>query len=150
MLLSTVVRSPRMNIDVADFVVQSGYTVMDLVLGNVISGSFLRKLLKVKLHNDISKRTRILFGVTFRNINYIRFQNNRPDLAVTVIKTVGGSNRTVVSQTVFAAGDTESGGTTFVIENVESFGASCRRRGVFRGKLWLCGGFRVTVKRVWM
>lgn len=91
----------------------------------VLSFGDRRKLLKIKLHNGISKKTRILFGVTFRNINYIRFKNNRLDL--TVIKTVNGGNRTVVSQAVFAAGDTESGDTLFVVENVESLGAGCRR-----------------------
>ncbi|CAI8608040.1 unnamed protein product [Vicia faba] len=60
-------------------------------------------------------------------VERVRFKNNRPDLAVTVIKAVNGGNRTAVSQPVFSAGDTESGDAAFVIENVESLGAGFRR-----------------------
>jgi len=95
----------------------------------VLSFGNRRKLLKIKLYNGISKKTRILFSITFRNINDIRFQNNGPDLTtvITVTKTVNGSNGTVILQTVFTSDDTETSNTTFVVKKIESLGASRRR-----------------------
>ncbi|KAF1873486.1 hypothetical protein Lal_00027524 [Lupinus albus] len=73
-----------------------------------------RELLEIKFDNCISEETRVLFSVTLRHINYIRFQNNGPDLTVTV-EPVNRGDGAVISESVFASSDAETSDVSVIV-----------------------------------
>ncbi|CAJ2670845.1 unnamed protein product [Trifolium pratense] len=91
-----------------------------------ILGKF-RERLKIAPKNGINKNTSIISGVSRRNINDVRFNNNRTGAVVTVgigdRTRMKSGDRTVVREPVIAADHAEADNVAFIVEDFESFGA---------------------------
>ncbi|GAU29757.1 hypothetical protein TSUD_161620 [Trifolium subterraneum] len=89
--------------------------------------SEFRERLKIAPKNGINKNTSIISGVSRRNINDVRFNNNRTGAVVTIgvrdRTRMKSCNRTVVSKPVIATDHAETDDVAFIVENFETFGA---------------------------
>lgn len=90
-----------------------------------ILGEF-RERLKIAPKNGINKHTSIISGVSRRNINDVRLNNNRTGAVVTIgirdRTRMKSGDRTVVSKTVIAADHTKTDDVAFIVEDFEAFG----------------------------
>lgn len=81
------------------------------------------KLLQIQLNHRVRKHTGVFSGVSFRDIDDVRLQNDGVNAILTPPKLVDRRDATVVVEAVLAADDPEAEDVLLVVEDLEALGA---------------------------